>query len=59
MLEQHADFVKRVAGEGEVSIWVQFNGADYRGIALSSDHLRRMATLQVDFGMEVFPNGLG
>jgi hypothetical protein len=59
MLEQHADLVMRITDRGRVSIWLQFNGADYRGIAVPSDLLGRMAKLHVDFGMEVFPHGLG
>lgn len=59
MLEQHADFVMRLADEGQVSIWLQFNGADHRGITLPFDLLRRMEKLHVDFGVEVFPHGLG
>jgi hypothetical protein len=58
MLEQHADFVMRLADEGQVSIWLQFNGADHRGIALPFDLLRRMERLHVDFGIEIFPHGL-
>jgi hypothetical protein len=59
MLEEHVDFVVSLAGEGQVSIWLQFNGANHRGIALPFDLLRRMEKLHVDFGMEVFPHGLG
>jgi hypothetical protein len=59
VLERHADFVLRVADDGRVAISIQFNGAAHHGIALPPDLLRRMAALHINFGMEVFPHGLG
>lgn len=57
-LKQHADFMMRVAEQRRGSIWFQLNGAEHRGIELSLELLRRMTTLNVALGVEVFPHGL-
>ena len=54
LLAPHADFLRQVAAQGKVEIWVSSHGKDNYALVLAPDCVMRLAALDITLVHDVY-----